>query len=243
MSKVVVVTGASKGIGAATAIAFGKAGYDVVVNYRSDVAIAEQVVQKINELGQQAVAVRADVFTEQGIQKLFHEVRTKFSKIDVFVNNAGNAPEPDFGKYTHDEVSKALSDNFGTVALCTQEALKVMDKGSILFTSSVYGLNFNGNPNKPLYSASKAAMINFVESMAERLTPDIRCNSVAPGHTLTEGRKSQDKEYADKMLNMTLQKEWVAPEEIAAAFVFLAETPHITGQTIVVDAGWQKKIR
>jgi 3-oxoacyl-[acyl-carrier protein] reductase len=243
MSKVAVVTGAAKGIGASTAIAFGKAGYDVVVNYREDAEAAKAVVKEIETTGQKAIAVQAHVFTEEGIAKLFEAVKSTFPKIDVLVNNAGNPSEPSFGEYTCETVNKSLGANFGGTVLCTQEAVKLMDKGSILFTSSIYGLPFGGNPNLALYSAGKAAMINFAQTMAEKLAPNIRCNVVAPGTTRTPAWDSVAPEYAQKSLDMTLQKEWVASEEIANAFVFLAETPHITGQTITIDGGWQKKIR
>lgn len=243
MSKVAVVTGASKGIGASTAIAFGKAGYDVVVNYRNDTDAANKVVATIEKSGQKAVAIQAHAFTEDGIKKLFSEVKDKFQKIDVLVNNAGNPNEPSFGEYTCDDVNKSLGANVGAAILSTQEAVKLMDKGSILFTSSIYGLQFGGNPNLALYSAGKAAMINFAQTMAEKLAPNIRCNVVAPGTTRTPAWDDVAPEYAQKSLDMTLLKEWVSSDEIANAFVFLAETPHITGQTIVVDAGWQKKIR
>jgi len=243
MSKVVVVTGASKGIGAATAVAFGKAGYDVVVNYRNDSGAAAEVVKQIEAIGQKAVAIQAHAFTEEGIQLLFRSVKEQFDKIDVLVNNAGDPNEPAFGEYTCDDINKSLGANFGATVLCTQEAVKLMDKGTILFTSSIYGLQFGGNPTLALYSAGKAAMINFTQTMAEKLAPNIRCNVVAPGTTKTPGWDGVKPEYVEKSLNMTLQKEWVEAEEIAAAFVFLAETPHITGQTIVIDSGWQKKIR
>lgn len=243
MAKIAVVTGASKGIGAATAIAFGKAGYDVVVNYRNDTAAAHEVVKQIKECGQKALAVQSHAFTEAGIKELFRVVKVEFGRLDVLVNNAGAPQEPGFGDYTCEAINKSLGANVGAAMLATQEAVKLMDKGSILFTSSIYGLQFGGNPGLALYSAGKAAMINFAQTMAEKLAPKIRCNVVAPGTTKTPAWDGGNPEYIAKSLDMTLQKEWVAAEEIANAFVFLAETPHINAQTIVVDGGWQKKIR
>lgn len=243
MSKVAVVTGASKGIGAATAIAFGKAGYNVVVNYRNDSKSADEVVEQVKASGQNGIAVQADVFTKDGVKKLFSEVSSSFSTIDVLVNNAGNPSEPSFGDYTQSDVARSLNGNFVSAVLCSQEAVKIMDKGSILFTSSIYGLQFGGNPNLLLYSAGKAAMINFAQTLAERLAPNIRCNTVCPGTTKTPAWDGVSDEYAATSLDMTLLKEWVDANEIANSFVFLAETPHITGQIITVDAGWQKKIR
>jgi 3-oxoacyl-[acyl-carrier protein] reductase len=137
-----------------------------------------------------------------------------------------------------------LAGNFTAAALCTQAFAPVMKAGgSILFTTSIYGIPFGGNPNLVLYSAGKAAIINFTQTMAEKLAPNVRCNVVAPGTTRTPAWDSANPDYVATSLGMTLQNEWVGADEIADAFVFLAKTPHINAQTIVVDAGWQKKIR
>ena len=245
MSKTVIVTGASKGIGAATAIAFGRAGYDVIINYHTDQKAAEAVAQQITSAGANAYLVQADVFTEAGVTALFAKAATYIDHLDVLVNNAGSPKEPELGNYTQETVLQSINNNFASAVLCSQAALPLLQAGgSMLFTSSIYGLNFGGNPGLVLYSAAKAAMINYAQTMAEKLAPTIRCNVVAPGTTLTPAwGEKKDGDYAKRSLAMTLQKEWVAAEEIAAAFVFLAETPHVNAQTIVVDGGWQKKIR
>lgn len=244
MNKVVLVTGASKGIGSSTAIAFARAGYDVIVNYKSDSRAARSTQEAIEAAGQKALLVPADVFTESGVDNLFAVISKKYKTIDVLVNNAGVPEEPPFGRWTETTVIQSLAANVVSAALCTQTAVPLMTVGgSILFTSSIYGLNFDGNPTLPLYSAGKAAIINLAQTMAEKLAPAIRCNVVAPGMTKTPAWDSASPDYVDAGLGMTLQKEWIAAEEIAEAFVFLAKTPHITGQTIVIDAGWQKKIR
>lgn len=244
MNRVAVVTAASKGIGGVTAVAFAKHGYDVVVNYHNDEAAARQVVKDIERAGGEAVAVKRDIFTETGVNELFRVVKEHYGRLDVLVNNAGNPSEPPLGAYTLDSVVESLSANLISSVLCTQAAVPLMqDGGSILFTSSIYGLPFGGNPGLALYSAGKAAIINFAQTMAERLAPAIRCNVVAPGTTRTPAWDGVAPDYAQKSLDMTLQKEWVAAEEIAEAFVFLANTPHITAQTITIDAGWQKKMR
>lgn len=204
---------------------------------------ANKVVQSIEKAGSKAFAVQANAFTETGIQSLFKFIKEKYDSIDVLVNNAGNPSEPSFGEYTCDDINKSLGANFGASVLCTQETVKMMTTGSILFTSSIYGIQFGGNPNLALYSAAKAAMINFTQTMAEKLAPNIRVNTVAPGTTKTPAWDGVKPQYAQKSLDMTLQKEWVDANEIAAAFLFLASTPHITAQTIVIDGGWQKKIR
>lgn len=245
MSKVAVVTGASKGIGAATAIAFGNEGYDVVVNYLRDESGAKKVAQQIEAAGQKALLVQADVFTEDGVERLFEAAKKAYGKITALVNNAGKPKEPSFGEWTADAVTKSLSENFTSAALCTQAAVPLMTSGgSILFVSSIYGLQFGGNPHIPLYSAGKAAIVNFAQAMAEVLAPKkIRCNVVAPGMTRTPAVEALKPEYIEANAGMSLQKELMNPEDIADALVFLANAPHITAQTIVIDGGWQKKIR
>ena len=243
VSKVAVITGASRGIGEATAIAFATKGYDIVLGYKQDTEAANRVAGQVLELGQNAVVAKADISKQAGVEALFSVIRKNHKSIDVFINNAAAINEPEFGQYDHMAVAGDLADNFGASVMCTQEAAKMMTKGSILFTSSIYGMNFGGSVTFPLYSAAKAAMINFAQTMAEVLSPDIRCNIVAPGATLTEHWQKAKPEYVERHMKATLLKEFIEPEEIANAFVFLAETPHITGQTIVIDAGWQKKIR
>ncbi len=242
MPTTVLITGASKGIGAATAIAFGKAGYDVIVNYNSDKEAADSVVDKIKSANGNAVAVQADVFTEVGVNKLFDFVKSEYDKLDVLINNAGHPEEPSFGEYTFSDITKSLSGNFIGTVLCTQAAVPLMQSGCILFNSSIFGMHYGGNPELALYSAGKAAVTSFMQTMAEALADkNIRCNAVAPGFTKTPAWEGTPEEYIKTCLNMTLQKEWVEPEEIAETFLFLAKTPHINAETIIVDAGWMKK--
>lgn len=243
MEKLVVITGASKGIGAATAEVFAKAGYDVVINYLSDDDAAQRVAAAVEKVDRRATLVKTDVFMSQGVDQLVAQLKT-MGKIDVFINNAGLPEEPQFGKWTEDSIVANSMANFGAAALCTQAVEPLMrDGGVLLYTSSTYGLDFGGNPNQPLYSAGKAATLNFMQSMAERLAPRLRCNAVAPGMTDTPGWDGIDDRFVKRNLEMTLLQQWVKAEEIAQAYLFLAETPHCTGQTIVVDSGWQKKIR
>ncbi len=244
MTKLAVVTAASKGIGGTTAMVFAKSGYDVVINYRQDDAAAEALQRQIKDANGNALLVKSDIFTQKGIDKLFEEVSSKFGEIDVLVNNAGSPTEATFGEYNTGSIIESLTANFISSVLCTQSAAPLMkNRGSILFTSSIYGLPFGGNPGLALYSAGKAAIINFAQTMAEKLSPRVRCNVVAPGSTHTPLWEGVSPAYIQKSLDMTLAKEWVEAEEIAEAFLFLANTPHITGQTITVDGGWQKKIR
>ncbi len=242
MNKVVLITGASKGIGAATALAFAEAGYDVIINYKDDESAAKLVAEKAKANKGEAKTIKADVFTEEGVAHLFNSVSKIYDNIDVLVNNAGYADEPDFNELTYQGIVDSLSGNFISAVLCTKAFVPIINKdGSILYNSSIYGINYGSNPGLPIYSAGKAAIVNFAQSMAEKLAPNIRCNVVAPGVTKTPAWDSAGKEYIDMRINQTLQREWVDPSDIADAFVFLAQNPHMNAATIVVDAGWMKK--
>lgn len=239
-SKTAVITGSSKGIGASTAEAFAKEGYNVVINYSNDKKAAKEVASSIK--GVEVLLVKADVFKEEGVEILLKAVKEKFGTIDVLVNNAGMPEEPAFGSYDYKAVEKSIGGNFISAVLCTQAFAPIVnDGGSILFTSSIYGLNYGGNIGLPLYSAGKAAIINFSQTLAEKLAPNIRCNVVAPGVTKTPAWDGVSADYIEQRHGMALQKEWVEADEIAKAFIFLATTPHMNAATIVVDAGWMKK--
>jgi 3-oxoacyl-[acyl-carrier protein] reductase len=241
MNKVAVVTGSSRGIGAATAVAFAKAGYDVVINYLSDSRAADNVAAAARKAGVNALIAKADVFTEDGVNDLFSTIKGKYKQINALINNAGLAEEPAFEKLNAAHITEAVMANFTSAVLCTKAALPLMRTGSISYCSSVYGLDYGGNPSMPIYSAAKAATKNFMQTMAEKLAPDIRCNAVAPGVTKTQAWDTASPQYIATRKGMTLDDEWVQPEEVAAAFVFLAETPHVNAETIVVDSGYMKK--
>jgi 3-oxoacyl-[acyl-carrier protein] reductase len=243
MAKVAVITAASRGIGAATARAFGKAGYDVVVNYNKSRAEAEKVVADVKAAGQNAIAIQADVFTEEGVQKLFTETTKTYKTIDILINNAGLPEEVPFGEYNIKLVTESLMANVTSAVLCSQAVVPLMPSGGqLLFTGSIWGLPQKGSPSLPLYSAGKAAITSFAETMAEKFAAqNIRCNVVAPGYTKTPNWDGVSEAYAKSYIDTALQKEWVEAEEIAAAFLFLAQTYHVNASTIVVDGGWAKR--
>jgi len=243
MGRVAVVTGAGKGIGAATAEAFGRQGYEVIVNYLSDETGADRLVKNIQEQGSRAVGVQADMFSEEGVERLFQTVEDEYGRLDVLVNNVGSSGGVRFGAYTIANITDKFIGNVASAMLCTQRAVPLMQEGgSVLFNSSINGMPFCASPDSALYGAGKAALGSFAQAMAEGLAPKgIRCNVVAPGFTKTPVWDRRDPYLTKQQLAMTLQDDFVTPEEVASTFVFLAETPHITAQTVVVDAGLQKR--
>lgn len=243
MNKSVVVTGASLGIGAATVKNFAKAGYDVAINYFHSESEAESLRKECESLGVKAIKIKADCTKEAEIQALARKVEENFGKLDVLINNFGNAKETEFEKLTQEEmlefVNRTLISAMVATKIFVPKYMKL--KSSVLNVASIYGLAHSASLNFPIYSASKAGLINFTQVMAKKYAPGIRFNAVAPGFTKTPHWDGADPERAKFLINSTLQKEWVLPEDVANTLLFLAESQHINAETIVIDAGWSKR--
>ena len=243
MSKTVLITGASQGIGAATARVFAAAGYDVAINYFRSQDKAETLAEECRKVGVQVVVVQADCSQETELKRLAEEVHQKFGLIDVLVNNFGLSDEPEFENASQQDMLNALNISLVSTMLAVRIFVPKLMKpqASVLNVASMYGLNQSAGLKHPIYSAGKAGLINFTQGMAKKHAPHIRFNVVAPGFTKTPHWDTADPERAKACIDSTLQKEWVQPEDIAKTLLFLAESPHITAETIVVDAGWSKR--
>ncbi len=182
--KVAVVTGASKGIGAAIAQALGKEGASVVVNYASDKAGAERVVGNITASGGKAIAVKGDVAQSSDVSKLFAETKKAFGKVDILVNNAGVYEFRPLEAVSEEHFHRQFNINVLGLLLTTKEAVQHMngDGGSIINLSSVVSLT--PAPQGSVYSATKAAVDAITRSLAQELgARKIRVNSLLPGVT------------------------------------------------------------
>ena len=243
-SRVVIVTGASTGIGAATAIAFGKSGASVVVNYHSSRAAAENVVKTIEETGGKAIAVQADVTRKVEVDRLVQTTLDHFGKIDILVNNAGGM----VGRNTLEEMTERLWNqvmdlNLKSVYLCSQAVLPYMKKkkfGRIVNVSSIAARN-GGGPGAGHYSATKAGVIALTKNWARELAESgIIVNAVAPGIINTPFHdKYTTPEVRKKFLDGIPLKREGKPEEIAYVILFLASdfASYILGETIEVNGG------
>jgi len=247
-NKVVLITGASKGIGAGIAKQMAAAGAKVVVNYASSKTDADKVVHEITAKGGTAIAIQADVSKSKDVSRLFEETKKAFGDLNVLVNNAGiyfTVPLEDF---TEDAYRKMFDVNVLGTLLASHEALKLFDKkgGSIINISSVAGKD----PELTLsvYGATKAAMSLLTTSLSQELGPkNIRVNSILPSMVLTEGLASlglvanTDNPYVNLMTGRTALGRLGTAEDIGDLAVFLAteEASFITGQEIEVTGGFK----
>ncbi len=239
--KVAVVTGASKGIGAAIAKQLADEGAAVVVNYASSKEGAERVVAEITGKGGKAMAVQANVSKKPDIQRLFAETKKAFGRLDVLVNNAGIYEFAPLAEVTAEHFHKMFDLNVLGLILATQEAAKHFgpDGGSIVNTSSI--VSTYGFPNASVYSATKAAVDAVTRSLAKELAPrKIRVNSINPGMVETEGLHSTGIiQSSESTLASTPLGRIGQPQDIAPAAVYFAssDSAWVTGETLYITGG------
>lgn len=241
--KVAVVTGASKGIGAATAKALAASGASVVVNYASSKDGADKVVADIKAKGGKAIAVHGDVAKSADVQKLFDETKKNFGKVDVLVNNAGVYQFQPIEEITEDEFHRQFNINVLGTFLATREAVKHFGNngGSVINITSV--ASSNAVPTASVYSATKGALESATRVLAAELGPrKIRVNSIAPGGVETEGVHTLGiigSDFEKKMVNDTPLGRLGQPDDIAKVAVFLAsdESAWMTGERVQVSGG------
>ena len=240
--KIAIVTGASKGIGAAIAKGLAAAGAAVAVNYASDKDSAEQTVREIAAKGGKAVAVRANMSKPAEVALLFEETKKALGTPSVLVNNAGIFEFGPIGEVTEAQFHRHFDINVLGTMLAVQEALKHFPAqgGSIVNISSI--ASESPVPNSSLYAASKGAIDTLTLALAKELGPrNIRVNMVAPGYTDTEGNRGFVESAAGQaMVAATpLGARFAKPEEIAPAVVFLAsdDAAWLTGERLNASGG------
>jgi 3-oxoacyl-[acyl-carrier protein] reductase len=244
-NKVAVVTGASKGIGAAIAKHLAGLGASVVVNYASSKSGADKVVDEISKAGGKAVAVQADVAKPADITRLFAETKKAFGKVDVLVNNAGIYDFQPLEAITAEHFHKQFDLNVLGLLLTTQEAVKHFPStgGNVVNVSSV--VSSRGVPAGAVYSATKAAVDAVTRSLAAELGPrKIRVNSVNPGMVVTEGFTGAGMHESDMRKHIeavTPLGRIGQPEDIAPAVAYFAsdDSSWVTGETLYLTGGYR----
>jgi 3-oxoacyl-[acyl-carrier protein] reductase len=242
--KVAIVTGASKGIGAAIAKGLAAAGAAVVVNYASSREGADRVVAEIARTGGKAIAVEADVAKAPDVERLFAATKKAFGALDVLVNNAGVYRFAPIEEVTEDEFHRQFNINVLGVLLTSREAMKYFgpDGGNVINISSI--ASTSPMPTNVVYSATKAAVDTITRVLAKELGPKkIRVNAINPGGVETEGVHSLGvigTDFEKQMVARTPLGRLGQPEDIASVAVFLASAASgwMTGETLAVGGGF-----
>jgi 3-oxoacyl-[acyl-carrier protein] reductase len=247
--QVVLVTGASQGLGEAIAIEFSRSNANVVVHCNSQADKAEDVVRRIKETGRRALAVRCNIADSEQVRRMVAQVLDHFGRIDVLVNNAAVNPKDPKGKtpiyrISDEEWDFVIDVNLKGTFNCTREVLKVMleqKKGSIVNIASASGHTGNGAPPGAPYNISKAGIMCLTKCAAlDVASQGIRVNTVAPGPIEGPTNLRNPPEVNRAMVEKIPLKRIGKREEIAYAVVFLASdlSGNTTGETFNINGGW-----
>lgn len=238
--KTIIVTGGSRGIGAAIVKMLAKEGHNVVMNYNKSEERAKNIQNELNSQGCHIEIFKADVSTREDIKKLVEFTVEKYGTIDVLVNNAGIDNEKLFQDITDEDWNKVISTNLYSVFCASQEVVPIMinkKEGCIINISSIYGTN--GGSFAVAYSASKAGVDGITKSLAKELGPSgIRVNSIAPGFMNTDMNKNLTNEEIEEVKTLLQIKKMGEGIDIAKCVKWLVEDEYTTGQVIRIDGGW-----
>ncbi len=236
--KLALITGGSRGIGKACALALAKCGYDIALTYQGNTEAANKTIEELKALNVQAKAYKFDVSNKAEVNENIENIIKDFGRIDVLVNNAGITRDDLFIRMDSEKWEAVINTNLNSAYYVTKPVVKVMMKqriGAIINMSSVVGVY--GNIGQANYASAKAGLIGFTKSLAKELgSRNIRVNAIAPGFIATDMTK--DLANSEELLKLIPLKRMGTPDDIASAVKFLAsETTYITGQVLEVDGG------
>lgn len=242
-NKVVIVTGASRGIGKEIALLFGEKGATVIVNYVHAEKAALEVVLQIESMGATGIAVQCDVSDDKSVQAMMEQIHNTFGQIDILINNAGIVVDLPLKERTAEQFRRTLEVNVLGTFICAKYASDYMmqrGSGAIVNISSTNGIN-SLSPESIDYDVSKAGVINLTKNLAAEFAPNIRVNSVAPGWVNTDMNKELDPDFVSGETEKIALNRFATPVEIAKVVLFLAsdDASYITGTTVVVDGGYR----
>lgn len=245
--RIALVTGASRGIGAAIALRLAEDGHDVAINYvedpvRDNAAEADALAEQIRDLGVEAVCVAADVTDREAVADMVGYVAARLGSVDVLVNNAGITRDRTLRKLPPEDWDRVLAVNLTGAFNCAQAVVEGMTErgwGRIVSVSSVVGLT--GNFGQANYAASKAGLLGLTKSLAREVArKGVTVNAVAPGFIATEMTAAMPPEVLARVTESIPLGEMGTAEDVANAVAFLAsdEARYITGHVLSVNGGW-----
>ena len=239
--KVALVTGASRGIGRATALRLASDGAKVALNFASNVSKAEEVKREIEAAGSEAMLLQGDVSKLEVVTELVQKIVDAWGRLDILVNNAGIARDNLLLKMSEDDFDKVIATNLKGVFNCTKAVTKIMMKqrgGRIVNMSSVVALR--GNVSQANYAAAKAGIIGLTKSAARELASrGVTVNAVAPGFIDTDMTAALSEKVKEVLLKEIPAGRMGTPEDVANAVAFLVsdQAAYITGQVLSVNGG------
>ena len=242
MSKIVLITGASKGIGAGIATLFSEKRYHVILHYNESQKQVNELKEKLLKTNPHVWTIKADIRKEDEIKSMFQLIKKQWGGVDILINNAGIARINVITAFSADEWDNMFAVNVRGAFLCIKEAIPMMlekGKGNIINVSSMWGIS--GSSCEVCYSASKAALINMTKSLAKELGPsNIRVNCVAPGVIDTEMNHSLSEQDKNDLKEQTPLMRMGTVEDVAQGVIFLAEesSKFMTGQIMSIDGGF-----
>jgi len=239
--RLAIVTGSSRGIGRAIAVELARRGADVVINYHTNAAAAQDVVSEIESFGARATSVQADVSTQAGAEALAQAALSIYGRIDILVSNAGIVRDNLLLRMSVDDWEAVIQTNLTGAFHCAKAVQRTMLRqrsGRIIHIASVSGLM--GNAGQANYSAAKAGLIGLTKALARELgSRNITVNAVAPGYIATDLTARLPEETLESARKLVPLGRLGLPEEVAKAVAFLAsdDAAYITGHVLVVDGG------
>ena len=239
-NKVAIVTGGSRGIGAAISMELAKNGVKIVINYNSKKEIADKMVADIKEIGGEAYAVQADVSNSKDAENLVKEAVNQFGRVDILVNNAGITRDRTFKKLSEEDWRKVIDVNLNSVYNTTSVALPHLlesDAGRIINISSIIGQA--GGFGQTNYAAAKAGLIGYTKSLALELAKSgVTVNAICPGFIGTEMVAAMPENVLEGIVSKVPQRRLGTPTEVASGVVFLCKDgAYITGQQLNINGG------